>query len=529
MTLYLTKLSVKRISMNNELNEKDDSKQEEHPLSKLEALKKENDASKADRQTELTRRIFIEAPSGERFEADVNLDVKLNILAADFFAAQGWPTQDRRGRSQRAVVEIVNSENTSETKRIDGDLTVAKASLKDGDLLRIFPESIAGCFLGNVKITLEHGGTKPISEIKVDDTLISGMPNSTQLSVAKVIRIFKDTSRTCLTINGTLNITDTHPVCSNGYWIEASQLVVGDHLQSISGEKILIESIQQQHGDFEVYNLYVSSIEHTFFAEGLLVHNMAFKEMTAREINSSINIGNELMKTNNDVLSIRISLATAITLNEFFDSITDRMQAIDFIYSIFSLLVSNDYGTINNFIKTIKQQETQIPSNTYLHSFMTIANVEPLRIQSIHYGSPVTIDLLGIGSVLEIVRDTIKDLAWRSQHEKAMAELELKAKHSEIQKNKLDVETMSVSRKLDIEKAALELQAQRVLIEKANTELLSQKIELLNKITNLQLSDDDRKVVVSVLLPKALTITNNPVTPLSKNIDPYHILFNRKD
>ena len=88
--------------------------------------------------------IFIEAPSGERFEAGIPRDTKLSKVAADFFEHRGWPTQDQRGRGQRAVVELVNPDNPDDTKRLNGDLNVADSNVRDGDTLRIFPESIAG-------------------------------------------------------------------------------------------------------------------------------------------------------------------------------------------------------------------------------------------------------------------------------------------------------------------------------------------------------------------------------------------------
>ncbi len=90
------------------------------------------------------RTIYVEAPSGKRFEADLPCSTPLSKLAADFFESQGWPTQDRRGRGQRAVVELVNPEDPDDTKRLNGDLDICQANGENGDTLRIFPASIAG-------------------------------------------------------------------------------------------------------------------------------------------------------------------------------------------------------------------------------------------------------------------------------------------------------------------------------------------------------------------------------------------------
>lgn len=91
-----------------------------------------------------TTKVLIEAPSGERFEADIPHGTKLSKLAADFFADRGWPELDRRGRGQRAVVELVDPQNPDNTKRLNGDRDVGASGIRDGDTLRIFPESIAG-------------------------------------------------------------------------------------------------------------------------------------------------------------------------------------------------------------------------------------------------------------------------------------------------------------------------------------------------------------------------------------------------
>jgi ubiquitin-protein ligase len=98
----------------------------------------------ADEQNEKTLRIFIETPSGDRFEADIPCDTKINQVAVDFFEAQGWPVTDRLGHGQRAVVELVNPENPDNTKRLNSNRGICESGLRDGDTLRIIPESRAG-------------------------------------------------------------------------------------------------------------------------------------------------------------------------------------------------------------------------------------------------------------------------------------------------------------------------------------------------------------------------------------------------
>ncbi len=85
------------------------------------------------------RVLFIEDTTGEQFTCQVPVGTLINQLASDFFEDRGWDTQDKR-----AVVELVDGENRDRTRRLRGDLTVEEEGLQDGDILRVFPESIAG-------------------------------------------------------------------------------------------------------------------------------------------------------------------------------------------------------------------------------------------------------------------------------------------------------------------------------------------------------------------------------------------------
>lgn len=89
-------------------------------------------------------RMYIETPAGDRFEADIPCLTKVGQVAGDFFESMGWPTSDRHGRGQRAVVELVDPRNPDNTKRLSSDKGVCESGLREGDTLRILPESQAG-------------------------------------------------------------------------------------------------------------------------------------------------------------------------------------------------------------------------------------------------------------------------------------------------------------------------------------------------------------------------------------------------
>lgn len=75
---------------------------------------------------------------------------------------------------------------------------------------------------------------------------------------------------------GELKVTEEHPFLVNGKWISASQLQVGDVLQTVDGKKVRITSLKDMvsNSNFPVYNL-EAGVYHNF-AIGLdrvIVHN----------------------------------------------------------------------------------------------------------------------------------------------------------------------------------------------------------------------------------------------------------------
>ncbi|HEX5702654.1 MAG TPA: ubiquitin-conjugating enzyme E2 [Pyrinomonadaceae bacterium] len=96
--------------------------------------------------------LYIESPDGQRFECEVSSTTQLSKLAYDFFEERGWPRTDGRGRSQRAVLDLVDPEKPDRTKRLRGEQNVGDAGLWNGATLRVFPESIAGVVSEDARI-----------------------------------------------------------------------------------------------------------------------------------------------------------------------------------------------------------------------------------------------------------------------------------------------------------------------------------------------------------------------------------------
>lgn len=84
-------------------------------------------------------RLIIETPSGDQFDATVPRTSLLRQLAADFFEQQGWLRPETWNGGLSVVVELVNPANPGHAWRLDPDLTITEADLKDGDTIRLYP------------------------------------------------------------------------------------------------------------------------------------------------------------------------------------------------------------------------------------------------------------------------------------------------------------------------------------------------------------------------------------------------------
>jgi hypothetical protein len=187
----------------------------------------------------------------------------------------------------------------------------------------------------------------------------------------------------------------------------------------------------------------------------------------------------------NDLLRIKVPLPELITSRDYFSSLDDQLNAVEYIYSVFAIAGSGDAKTVGNLIESYKSEKEV--SGNLLSQLLANVNTEPLRIASIHYGSPAIFDLLGLGKILEILREFIKDIVWRNKDEKINAELDRRIKQSDIQRKRLEAENLVVSQRLENEKSTLGLENLRTELKKNNLELIIKAFEALDKFSQLNL------------------------------------------
>ncbi|MEA2696667.1 MAG: hypothetical protein QOI66_938 [Myxococcales bacterium] len=145
-----------------------------------------------------------------------------------------------------------------------------------------------GCFVAGTRVTMADGTQKAIDQIQVGEQVLAFDEKSARLMPARVTERFvhpdwKEQADTIL-INGRLRATTNHPFLVNGRWQRADQIQPGDIFHTLT--PILIDNgpvrtmlsepvltLVPLPGVETVYNLEVDGY-HTYFAEGVLVHNM---------------------------------------------------------------------------------------------------------------------------------------------------------------------------------------------------------------------------------------------------------------
>jgi hypothetical protein len=135
------------------------------------------------------------------------------------------------------------------------------------------------CFAPGTPVTMADGNTKSIDRIELGDEVLSFNEATGKLEPHRVTHLFvhphPDSADPVLLINGSLKVTANHSFYVQGKWVQAGNLQLGDVLTRTSGSaSVEIASI----GTFTatvpvVYNIEVEEA-HTYFADGLLVHNM---------------------------------------------------------------------------------------------------------------------------------------------------------------------------------------------------------------------------------------------------------------
>jgi hypothetical protein len=130
-------------------------------------------------------------------------------------------------------------------------------------------------------VAMADGSQKAIDQIRVGDVVLAYDEETRGVVPEPVLEVFvhprwENESGTIL-LNGHLRATDNHPFFVNGGWKRADRIEPGDWLFTLDGPRQVAPdqaaSLVSMPGVATAYNLEVAT-HHTYFAEGVLVHNM---------------------------------------------------------------------------------------------------------------------------------------------------------------------------------------------------------------------------------------------------------------
>jgi PKD repeat protein len=130
-----------------------------------------------------------------------------------------------------------------------------------------------GCFVAGTLVQLPNG-IKYIEDIEIGDIVKSFDVRSSSTVSSKVTETFVHNDRYYMIINGIIKTTSVHPFYSDGNWIEAGDLSIGDKILHVDGLEHTVKTIELNDEPVTVYNFEVDGT-HNYFAEGYLVHNKA--------------------------------------------------------------------------------------------------------------------------------------------------------------------------------------------------------------------------------------------------------------
>jgi RHS repeat-associated protein len=155
---------------------------------------------------------------------------------------------------------------------------------------------LAGCvrgansFAGDTPVRMADGTTKPISEVKVGDTVLATDPTTGRTETQPVtdvivgqgekhlVEVTVDTDGAAGDATGTVTATDGHPfwVDSENRWLDAEDLKPGYRFETADHRSATVTGIRTYRQQQRVYNLTVDRI-HTYYVRvgntDVLVHN----------------------------------------------------------------------------------------------------------------------------------------------------------------------------------------------------------------------------------------------------------------
>ncbi len=134
------------------------------------------------------------------------------------------------------------------------------------------PTGGGSCFVGDTQILMTDGSTKAISDIQVGDQVASYNEETKTVVVSKVDKLLIHDPEIYWIINDRIKVTPNHSFYIDGKWKHIGQAELGDNMLKHDGNQEAIVKMELITIKEPIYNLEIQDT-HTYYAEGVLVHN----------------------------------------------------------------------------------------------------------------------------------------------------------------------------------------------------------------------------------------------------------------
>ncbi len=135
-------------------------------------------------------------------------------------------------------------------------------------------------------------------------------------------------------------------------------------------------------------------------------------------------------------LKVSLPFPTKLTVSQFAWYSHDFLSASDLMYSLFSILLSENQWAIGALERLLNEDSHRLTESKIIHQLLKISGGQSLELQKAQYGSPLSFVFDGLWKPLELFKDTIIELK-RAPHIRKMDEHDERMAQIEEQKGKI--------------------------------------------------------------------------------------------